>query len=194
MIHFIVLKKSWGNLFNFSFYYFVICFIFRVPDYIKYARPDDDTDPTPYYLRENKCDEVKEKIIEKPEEKEKSIDASKISVGERELEILEEIDEKSKLVIGEDSKEHLVILCGNERYLVLSEIITKDLKSCDGKFKVDPENIPISDHCREINIIITFDTVSFLFLSLKFKYIVFRLVSLHYIYSFLLTIQKIFVQ
>uniref|UniRef100_A0A0K0FX35 Vacuolar protein sorting-associated protein 29 n=1 Tax=Strongyloides venezuelensis TaxID=75913 RepID=A0A0K0FX35_STRVS len=130
-----------------------------VPDYIKYARPDDDTDPTPYYLRETNCDDVKEKIIERSGEKEKSADVSKINVGERELEILEEIDEKSKLVIGEDSKEHLVILCGNERYLVLSEIITKDLKSCGGKFKVDPESIPISDHCREINIIITFDTI-----------------------------------
>uniref|UniRef100_A0A0K0EEY1 RWD domain-containing protein n=2 Tax=Strongyloides stercoralis TaxID=6248 RepID=A0A0K0EEY1_STRER len=71
-------------------------------------------------------------------------------------EIVHELDERTKLITGKDGKDHLMILCKNNIYLVLSETITKDLK-LSGKFKIDPQNIPITNDCCEVNVIITFD-------------------------------------
>ncbi|CEF62161.1 Hypothetical protein SRAE_1000043500 [Strongyloides ratti] len=100
------------------------------PDYIKYTRPENDTNPTPYYLRNEKIEE-EEVSGETFEGKEKVVEVDKISIENRLYEVTKMIDERTKLITGKD---------------VLSEAITKDLISC-------PE------HCREISVIINFDKI-----------------------------------
>uniref|UniRef100_A0A0K0E6Z9 Mediator complex subunit 15 n=1 Tax=Strongyloides stercoralis TaxID=6248 RepID=A0A0K0E6Z9_STRER len=126
------------------------------PDYVKYTRPVNDSNPLPYYLRkkESEDEEVDKKMIEKEDKV-----VNKINIENYQYEVINAIDEKTTLIIGKDGKEHLVILTGNDKYLMLSEVVTKDLKLCTGNFKIDPENIPISEHCREINVIITFNEI-----------------------------------
>uniref|UniRef100_A0A0K0G4F5 Mediator of RNA polymerase II transcription subunit 15 n=1 Tax=Strongyloides venezuelensis TaxID=75913 RepID=A0A0K0G4F5_STRVS len=129
----------------------------RLPDAVNNSKLDEDDDPTPYYLRKDKDDN--NKVLNKKENdvKRRKLDTEVTSV-DNQSEVIQQIDERTKIVIGSDGKEHLTILCHNDKYLTLSDVITKDLKLC-GKFQVDPNNIPISDHYRGVNFIITFDKI-----------------------------------
>ncbi|CEF65788.1 Hypothetical protein SRAE_2000046400 [Strongyloides ratti] len=109
----------------------------RLPDFEKCNSLEEIDNIISYNLKNNEENEIKI-VYEKfnSEEKNKNIlDDNKRYFQD---DIIQEIDKTTQIITGKD------------------ETITKDLKLC-GRFKIDPQNIPISDHCREINVIITFD-------------------------------------
>uniref|UniRef100_A0A0K0E988 Mediator complex subunit 15 n=1 Tax=Strongyloides stercoralis TaxID=6248 RepID=A0A0K0E988_STRER len=110
----------------------------RMPEELKSIVPDND--PTPYYLRKNFSPPMEEEI------------SSNNNVFEKNNE--KELDEYSKLIIDENGKERLVVLCDNGRTITISNEATKELNEI-GNFEVDKEAIPISDHCREVRMKIT---------------------------------------
>uniref|UniRef100_A0A0N5BQC7 Integrase catalytic domain-containing protein n=1 Tax=Strongyloides papillosus TaxID=174720 RepID=A0A0N5BQC7_STREA len=129
----------------------------QLPDAVNHSKLDEDDDPTPYYLRKEKDDN--DKVVNKKgnDAKRRKLDTEVTAVNHHN-EVTQQIDERTKIILGNDGKEHLTILCHNDKYLTLSDVITKDLKLC-GKFQVDPNNIPISDHYRGVNFIIIFDKI-----------------------------------
>uniref|UniRef100_A0AC35TPE2 Mediator complex subunit 15 n=1 Tax=Rhabditophanes sp. KR3021 TaxID=114890 RepID=A0AC35TPE2_9BILA len=102
----------------------------------------DDSDKTPYYLRKS----LKRKHVD--DDTEELI--SQIKVESKEAQF--DRPTGMNLIVGDDGLEKYSIDCDNGRSIVLSAAATKELKSLS--FYVEKEDVPVSDHCRLIQIVV----------------------------------------